>query len=88
MAVVFFRRPVVRPANEVPLILPTVIAKPEFVTSPVKVGMLPEPRTPVMLAAVPVVLWLRVGKSEAMAIENTPVEVVFLIMPVPSEPMN
>jgi hypothetical protein len=50
--------------------------------------MEPEPRTPVILAAVPVVDWFRVGKSAATAIENTPVVVVFFMMPVPSDPMN
>ena len=36
-----------------------------------------------MLLAVPVVFWLRVGKSAAMAMLGTPVLVVFFRMPVP-----
>jgi hypothetical protein len=39
----------------------------------------------VAVNALPVVLWLRVGKSEAMAIDGAPVAVVFLTMPVARE---
>jgi hypothetical protein len=39
----------------------------------------------VAVNALPVVLWFRVGKSAAMAIDGTPVAVVFLTMPVARE---
>jgi hypothetical protein len=42
----------------------------------------------VTVAALPVVLWFNVGKSEATAIVKAPVEVVFLTIPVLNAPKN
>ena len=74
VVVVFLRIPVARPASDVPFILPTTVAPCVPVTSPES--------APVNDAAEPVVFWLSVGKSPAVAIVNTPVVVVFLMMPV------
>jgi hypothetical protein len=38
----------------------------------------------VAVAALPAVFWFSIGKSAAIAIEGTPVPVVFLRIPVPS----
>ena len=66
--------PVDKEASDVPFRLPTTVALCVPVTSP--------SRLPEKLTAVPVVSWLSVGKSAATAIEGTPVEVVFLRIPV------
>lgn len=65
MVVVFFNKPVDNPANEVPLILPTVVAFPVLVTSPVRfalvvtVAALPEiePAMVALKVCVPVNVW-------------------------------
>ena len=44
-------------------------------------------RVVVRVPALPVVFWLRVGKSEAMAILSSPVVVVFLTIPVARAPV-
>jgi hypothetical protein len=78
--VVFFNIPVARPDSAVPFIFPTTVAPCVPVTSPVRD---PEKLVAVVaVAAFPVVDWLSVGKSEAIAMLGTPVEVVFFSMPV------
>lgn len=58
------------------------VALPTEIITPVRLALV------VTVAALPVVLWLSVGKSAATAIESTPVEVVFFTMPVPRAPKN
>jgi hypothetical protein len=65
-------------ANVVPVPVCAVIAValPEEVIGPVRLALV------VTVAALPVVFWLRVGKSEAIAVVKAPVLVVDLTIPV------
>ena len=62
----------------VPVWLATEVVLPTEVIGPVRLALV------VTVAALPVVDWLRVGKSLAIAMEGTPVVVVFFNIPVAS----
>ena len=64
--------------DPVPVCEATLVAFPMLMMGPVRLAFV------VTVAALPVVFWFRIGKSPAMAIEGTPVPVVFFSIPVPS----
>ena len=66
----FFNIPVAKPDNAVPLILPTVVAFPTLVTSPVKFALV------VTVAALPPILKLATGVVEVTTNGAVPIATV------------
>jgi len=74
----------VAPLTVRPVSVPTLVSDDET-TVPARVApVIPVPATLVAVAALPVVLWLSVGKSAATAMLGAPVPVVFFRIPVAS----
>jgi len=74
----------VAPLTVRPVSVPTLVSDDETTPPASVVPVIPVPATLVAVAALPVVLWLSVGKSAATAMLGAPVPVVFLRMPVAS----